>query len=229
MTGRIVPIDGAGHNEVRLLLPWYVTGALTAAESAAIEAHLEQCADCRGEATVEMALADVAQDAPGGAGLDAGRGWEAMRRALDADRAPARRPSRRMAEWLGRVRNVRSQVWMGWALAAQACLLLAFGGALLVRDDRPADYRVLGAESSTVPTAGNVLVVFRPETSERELRSLIRASGGRLVDGPTDADAYILAVPREGRAASLKLLRAGPRVVLAEPIDGEPVDSGAGR
>jgi len=37
----------SGSNDIKLLLPWYVNGTLTADERAEVEEHLDTCADCR--------------------------------------------------------------------------------------------------------------------------------------------------------------------------------------
>jgi hypothetical protein len=83
----------------------------------------------------------------------------------------------------------------------------------------PAPYHTLG--SAPPPATGNAIVIFRPDTSEQELRQTLNANGARLVDGPTAADAYVLHLPAERRDAVLVRLRADHDVVLAEPINAE--------
>jgi hypothetical protein len=63
------------------------------------------------------------------------------------------------------------------------------------------------------------VVVFRPETPERTLRQILVSGRARLVDGPTDANAYVIATDEAERAAVLARFRARPEVVLAEPVD----------
>ena len=40
-----------------MLLPWYVNGTLEGAELALIEAHLDECAECRADLEAERLLA----------------------------------------------------------------------------------------------------------------------------------------------------------------------------
>ncbi|MEO6378892.1 MAG: hypothetical protein ABIO37_12770, partial [Caulobacteraceae bacterium] len=68
-------------------------------------------------------------------------------------------------------------------------------------------------------TAGNLVVIFRPDVSERTIRTMLRANAARMVDGPTATDAYVLHVPAASRAVVLQKLRKAADVVLAEPID----------
>jgi acyl-CoA synthetase (AMP-forming)/AMP-acid ligase II len=84
----------------------------------------------------------------------------------------------------------------------------------------PARYHTLAGVAALA--AGNVVVIFRPDTRERELRATLEASHARVVDGPTAADAYVLRVPASQRLAALATLRARPDITLAEPIDAPP-------
>jgi hypothetical protein len=67
-----------------------------------------------------------------------------------------------------------------------------------------------------------VIVKFRPNASEQQIREALRGVDARLVDGPTDADAYVLFVPGDRRDAALSRLQAQSTVEMAQPIGGEP-------
>jgi hypothetical protein len=120
-----------------------------------------------------------------------------------------------LARWRARIAaNDRS--WLRGAVALQCCLIAVLA-ALLVRPDQGRDaamaYRGLGASA---PVQAGILVVFRPDTPERELRRIVRASGAHLAGGPTAADAWLL--DGGNTAAVLARLRAEPAVELAEPL-----------
>jgi hypothetical protein len=72
-----------------------------------------------------------------------------------------------------------------------------------------------------VSSSANVIVMFRPNSSEADLRKLLDSSGATFAGGPTEADAYLLHVPVETRPRALAALRADPNVTLAQPIDGD--------
>jgi len=65
------------------------------------------------------------------------------------------------------------------------------------------------------------VVVFDPGIDEARLRALLRASEARIVDGPNDAGAYVLAVPAARVAAVRTALRAAPGVRLVESLAPE--------
>jgi hypothetical protein len=83
--------------------------------------------------------------------------------------------------------------------------------------DADADYRLLGSGETAV--AGNVIVMFAPDTTDRELRATLEQVGGKIVDGPTASGAYMIRVASAERPAALARLRAASPVVLAEPVD----------
>lgn len=208
MSGHVIPLRGDPHARVQFLLPWFVTGRLEADDLAQVTAHLDQCPDCRAEVAIERRLIDEVQALP----VEVEPGWALMRARLDS-----RRPR---AGWLASLdSHFRGPAWIGWAIAGQAAVVAA--GAVLVMAWRPAApptlYRTLG--SAPAASSGNMLVIFRPEAREADLRAALLASHARLVDGPTAADAYVLSVPVEERARALKTLRGAASVVMAEPID----------
>lgn len=147
---------------------------------------------------------------------------DAVRQTGEADnvvRMQPRAQAQRAAGGLGRLIG-GAPAWVGWAVAAQISILIAAPFALQPRQDAAA-YRALGAASAS--KAENVMVIFRPDTTERALREALTSVDARIVDGPTTADAYMLHVPEARRAQALTVLRSRAEIVLAEPVDaGRP-------
>lgn len=212
MNGRILPFEPRGHDEALRLLPWLVSGSLEAEERSWVDAHVAGCPECRGErALLEDLHATCLQDEESDAGVDAG--WQRVRACVQP-RAPA--PSAWQA-W--RRRWAGTPGWVGWTLATQAALFVAAGALLLTALPRPAAtpaaYHTLGTSS-----AGTLMVMVDPGMREAQWRGLLQASGARIVDGPTAAGAYLLAVPPERAARACDALRAAPGVLLVERTDG---------
>jgi hypothetical protein len=217
----VVPLDARVHREAQALLPWFAAGTLDAFDRERVEAHLAECPHCQAELAFERRLQALHDAALPDAGRDDAaveRGLRRIEARLDAE--PARAPWSRLAQaWRG---------WRGWRgasvallrpapLAAAFALVLALGAALALLPALPDRYRALGAASSGA-ARGSVVVMFRPGTSEAELRRALRAAGARIVDGPTPADAWVLDVPAGTQAAALAALRAQAAVALAEPL-----------
>jgi len=202
----ILSFRGDPHRTTEMLLPWYVAAQLDADDQALVEAHLHDCAQCRTALEREKRLKAAIAGLPIGADL----GWEKSQRHL----APAQRVER-----LSRPR--RTFTWPVLAAAAAMPAVLLCGAVLLFRPaTQQADYRTLGAPAAR--GSGNILVIFRPDTPERELRFTIERAGARLVDGPTAAGAYVLDVAWARRDAALADLRTRRSIMLAQPIEPAP-------
>jgi len=221
----VLPIEGAEHQAVQLLLPWHGNAMLSASEAARVEAHVAGCARCQADlawqARLRLASASAsvssgaapAQSPP--AGFD--RRWMALRAKLGVDEpasrpqldAPSHRPSRRALSF-------------GWSfvLAAQAglivSLVLAVSWPLLSARVEP--YRGLGAGTSSA--AANAIIVFRADSTEAQIRAALRAGDARLVGGPTVSDSYLLHL-RTTDQATLTRLRAQAGVVRVESLEAE--------
>ena len=201
--GHIIRLDAERHRELRDLLPWYATGQLDEADRARVEAHLANCPDCQAEVQFERRLDDEVARMP----VDIDRSWARMKKRMDRDR-----PLGRLRQFAGAI--TAPAPWAGWAAAS---FLLLVSGVLLLPSMQPATYHTLSAAPGAA--AGNVVVIFRPDTRERDMREALVATEARLVDGPTATDAYVLRVPAAKREAALATLRGRPDVVLAAPLD----------
>lgn len=220
MTARIVPLDTDPHRAVQALLPWWLNDSLADDERAAVDAHLAECAACRAalefERELQAAETLATLEAAGTPGAqDVEQGWAAMQQRLQSPPASATQPlppaSRPQPAGVAR--------WWRWAALAQAAALALMVGALLwptpSADER---YRALGTAPAATDNSAALLVRFRPEASERELREALRDSGTRLVGGPTVTDAYLLAAAPGREAQALQRLRAHAAVQLAESL-----------
>jgi hypothetical protein len=195
------------HQAVQQLLPWMLAGTLDSAELAMIQPHLQSCAQCQADLAWQRKLRAAAP--PPDAGFDADRAF--------AQLLPRLGPQAPRVSMLGRWRKAAAAngAWLKWTAAAQ----LAAIGVLSVLLARPwhdgAGYRALGAAARA---DANAVVVFRPDTTEREMRRILQASGARVVDGPTVTDAYVLALPASRADAALARMRAERAVTLAQPL-----------
>jgi len=207
----VLPIDGAEHQAVQLLLPWRGNAMLSASEAARVDAHVAECPRCQADLAGQARWRQAAPDA----GLDelapVDQRWAGLRRQIVADGAAPQsaREARHRA------------VPRGWsfALAAQAGLLAAFvlvaaWPALSARFEP--SYRGLGA--APVSAAANAIVVFRPDATEAQIRAALRAGDARLVGGPTVTDAYLLHL-RTTDQTTLATLRGQPGVLRIESLE----------
>jgi anti-sigma factor RsiW len=212
MSAKVLPMDGDAHRGVPALLPWYASGRLDADEHALVEAHLAGCAHCRAELAWEHQLRAI-QRAPDVEVGDVERSLAVVHRRLAAhDRAaPATDRAGTRASWL---HAHRESWWWRWALAAQFAINVALGAWLLWPP--VATYHALGSPAPS--DAANVIVRFRADATEAEIRRALRQADAHVVGGPTATDAYLLRVKPERQLGAVAGLRAQPAVLLAESL-----------
>ncbi|CAN7429638.1 zf-HC2 domain-containing protein [Massilia sp. LjRoot122] len=204
------------HAEAQLILPWLLNGTLAEQERVRAEAHLRVCSACRRDLASLEAIRRAAPQPPA---FDPERALERLRPRLEqGDLPPA--PRAAPAPFPGPEQRpaANDSRWLRIASAAQFGLIVLLLGLLVRPGDPAATYQALG---STSPEA-NAVVRFAPGTPERELRRILRAGSARVVDGPSAAGAYVLALPHDKLAPALERMRAEKTVTLAQPLDGAP-------
>jgi anti-sigma factor RsiW len=210
MTGRVLQFDSAVHRVTDVLLPWFVNGTLEGDELAFVREHLDDCERCRHE--VEWLREIHAACVAGAAAPGAANALRNLRNQLEAPRH-----GRRTGTWWGH-HWTRLQPWSRWVIAAQTVVIVALGTLWLAAGDGLVLYRMLGARNAAAPAIGSLVVVFDPATTESDLRQILRRAGARVVDGPTQANAYVLDVPAQRQDQAVNALRAEPAVRLVEGL-----------
>jgi anti-sigma factor RsiW len=197
--GPIPRLDTSTHRVVDVLLPWFVNGTLESEERALVERHLDQCKRCRREVDWLRELHAACTVA-----ADGSPAANQLRRRLMKPRTAVQMAAKRHGV----------QPWSHAVIAAQFAAILVLGALVVSSDEPRAPYRTLGAAASSA----SLVVVFDPAATESDFRRTLRAAGARIVDGPTQANAYLLEVPPDTREHAIRALKADRRVVLVESL-----------
>ena len=204
-------LDASNHRAVQELLPWFVADTLDQDERNLVQEHLHLCVQCQSDVAWQRKL--KASEPQGDAAPDLERALARLLPRLDAQPAQVRRGI--LSGFFQSLIPLNGN-GMRWALAAQMAVIAGLSILLLAPDRSSPAYHVLGLPKGA---ASNVVVVFKPETTEQELRRILHASSARVVDGPTVTDAYLLEVADAKQGQAVERLRAEPAVVLAESLD----------
>ena len=223
MSGKLLRFTGSEHDEAIRMLPWLVNGSLDAREDAFVSAHLQACAHCRNERDLLNALREACR-APGADRVPPPAFARLRTRVEAGGRVP--QPSGVRARLnAARAGWVRAPTWLRTAACLQAALLIAVATAWSMRvpvlAERPAAYRTLGSDASVaVPTPGKTrfLLMLAPDVSQGRTRQLLHAHGARIVDGPSDAGAYMVEVDAVDAGAMHRTLSEADGVVLLEAL-----------
>ncbi|HJW46682.1 MAG TPA: zf-HC2 domain-containing protein [Lysobacter sp.] len=231
MSGRVLSFVGSEHAETQRLLPWYVKGTLADDELARVLRHLDDCVRCQHDADElrewAAALSFKASAPDPLMQTDAlARGLARLRPRLRAQarHAPSRPRSTLAANWR------RAPAWLRWAAATQAAVIVLAVGWMASswltggeRDDRQsgATYRTLSDAPAQARDSSihRLVVVFDPQAETSRVQALLQANQARIVDGPSDTGAYVIAVPASRTASVRATLRAAPEVRLVESLD----------
>ena len=206
----------AAHSATQAALPWLLSGTLAGAEGEAAQAHLQACTACQADLASLRRLRDAAQ-APDPQ-CDPERALARLMARIDTPDSASVDAAGPPGPRLAPPDAANDPRWLCRVAIAQCGAIVLLAALLAWPEGRDDAWRGLGA--APVPQ-GEVVVMFRPDTPERELRRIVRAGGARIVAGPTVTDAWVLALPREQSASLLARLRAEPAVLLAEPLGGE--------
>ena len=193
MNAHVVELEGSVHQRVQKLLPWVLTGQLADTEEKLVQEHVAGCPQCSEDLAWQRKLRAVQPAA--GASPDMEGALARLMPQLETRDKAANGP------------------WMRWALAAQL-LVIAGLGAQLAMHETP-EYRLLGAQGAA---SANLVVVFKPETTEVQLRGVLKSNFATVVGGPTSTNAWLVSVPPPGLDDALANLRGSAAVSLAEPL-----------
>ena len=202
------------------LAPWHVNGTLEPAESRWVEDYVREHAEARAELQWYQALqGQMRANEPAFAEE---QGWDTLMSRIRAERRQVRNTTSWMdsvREFLGSAFGAGGQLVLrpAFAYAAVAVLVVQAGviGSLLLdrgRDQAEVEqWRSMQARSGAI--SGPVLSVsFKPDTTERDVRTLLLRNGATLVGGPGQLGNYIIYVPQERVAAAEAALRDDPHV-----------------
>ena len=209
---------------MQALLPWYAAGSLADGEAQRVQQHLRDCPECRAELAWQRRLIETAAPLP--AGLDQERALARLMARLDEAPSPLAQPVAKPSPLVQAPSRFASALldwlrgpgdWKGWAIAAQAAVIVVLAANLLP-SGAPSAYQALGSAPAATP---DVLVVFKPDASVQDVQRLLKTSGAHMVGGPTATGAWLLDVAPAQRSAVLAVLRADPAVDLAEALAAE--------
>jgi len=188
-------VRAQGHRRYELLLPWYAGGLVGPEETEELRKHLRTCSSCACEYQRLLRLRDAFAD---------------LRSAM-----PPPPPAVLDRVWSRLLRHEREQAGRsGWiaraALASAAVLAAATVGIGL----HSTPYKTLGR---SVQEEGLVQIVFDPNATEGEIRSLLQEVGATIAAGPHTSGLYRIRV-RWGTdpSAAVERLRRHPRVRFVE-------------
>lgn len=228
-----------GHDEVMLLLPWYVNGALEDSQRARLEEHVRSCIACRKEVVIERKMLEIFRES-GPLDLSAQAGFDQLRARIANPASRLERPPARGDGLLGRWFGTAERYFAGMGLrpalqlASFAVLVLAAGlftgrplpqngiGGTGVETAEQATfgYKTLSSTRNKVGHVGDIRVIFASGATAGSIGQLLEALPARVIAGPDSAGVYTVqllgAADDSDRQIAILRLRERSDVIFAE-------------
>jgi anti-sigma-K factor RskA len=206
--------------DIGQLLSWYVNGTLTGPDRDRVEAALRNEAGASTLLEWEKSLSQAVKNDPSleiaeDRNLD--QVMQRIRAELNPAAAAAKKPARERSRFLE---------WFQWSPAlAVACGVVAIQFGIMAHmwttrgeEGEYSGVRSIAANRSQV----YVRVTFKPESTEIEMRELIRSVGAEIVSGPSQLGDYYLIIANKTAPQSLSALQSSPNVESAELVNALP-------
>ena len=223
----------ASHEEVALLLPWYLNGTLEPKEHREVESHLAVCSECRLEMEGLKMIQSAIVESNETISVPALELDSVMDRieAYEANYEAKRKPSLGIS-WWRKIQELIPSISLPSLspvpVAAAALIIIQFAViAGLVGKfyfEKPSIFKVLSGPEEAIQSSGSrILVAFQEGASEKEIRETLLQIGGKIVDGPKAQGLYVVEIsmaPKSEKSLDkvLEELRAKTGVIkLAEP------------
>jgi hypothetical protein len=191
MTNETGILSEAG--EIAALLPWYVSGKISAADKARVDAYatshpevLEHITLARDEADVVFA-ANAEISAPRG-------GLERLQKSLAASPSARLHGVKasiidRFGNWLGGLAP-RQLAYAGVAAALAIAVQAASIGSLLSNQPSTGGYQTASGPESALGKGTFALIAFQPAAPQSTLTAFLASNGFVIVDGPKPGGMY---------------------------------------
>ncbi|MFZ6642955.1 zf-HC2 domain-containing protein [Undibacterium sp. TC4M20W] len=220
-TNLLHPHDEAAHSQVQDLLPWYANNTLQADEQQLVRAHLQTCTACQDDLQSQLELK-----------LKLKAGELAASTVPNVDRALARLlPKLDVQVPAAKVKNTNNFLaglrtlftadgkaparWGMAVMAAQTAVIVGLVAFMALPGQDDSSYRVLGNGERS---SGNIVVVFKPETTVKDIQRIMSINDARIIDGPTVTNAYLLNVDDARLEQSIRELRSEAGIELVESL-----------
>ena len=213
------------HAEAWALLPWLANGRLPATDREWVEAHVAQCAECRGELDAQRKVAtqinrDMSPDTAGTPGSDEQRSFNKLWARIEASEAAAPSTSVGAAGYTSRTsRTVR---WLAAAVVVQGIGLALFGFSAM-RDNAGGFVTVADVPAQRL-NAPTVRLVFAPQASMESINTLLTHQGLSIVSGPGSAGNFTAELSADAVASGASadsvaaVISKDPNVTFAQPV-----------
>jgi hypothetical protein len=217
----------SAHQDVMLLLPWYVNHTLQGTELKRVEAHHNVCLMCKREILNLQKLTLVVNQS---SALHTHEqvAFTQLKKRLHQSSPSIVQAATTDAIDLSKHKTAQRAAEMPWtlsrpalAMAAVLLLALAIPGYFKMNPMLSRDYRTLSEGSMANLHSNDSHLVFADNTTPEQIEQLLAPFAGQIIGKPTEQTLYTVRFEqinsKEALIVRLAQLKKNPRVIFAEP------------
>lgn len=222
------------HAEAWALLPWLANGRLPASDREWVEAHLAQCAECRGELAAQQKVAaemngqmtrqKYKEASPEASATDEHRSFNKLWARIEASEAAVPPVGSIKGTGIPASRTSRTVRWLAAAVVVQGFGLALFGFNALRHDSPASGYITYSEVPPQRLNAPAVRIVFAPEASMSDVNTLLTHQGLSIVSGPGTSGNFTAELSADAVASGASantvaaVISKDPNVTFAQPV-----------
>lgn len=187
--------DTRDIEEAELLLPWYVAGTLSEADTARVDAWLQDNPEAQAHLARALEERDVTVAAEEEIPMPRASAVDDLMAAIGADPRPA-------TEAGGILERIWSMLTPRYALAGAAALALVviaesvtIGTMVATGPTAPSTYQTASGPAEAAGPVIQAIVAFKPDASLGDITQLLADNGLTIVSGPAPGGIYRIAAP----------------------------------
>jgi len=214
----------SAHQDILLLLPWYVNKTLHGAENETVENHLKVCLTCRRELASLQKLAEAVRH-EGSFDSTMQVSFSQLKKRihqpdeLNLAEKPKVTTLSGHRKWLGKIKVMPRSAF---AMAAVLLLSLLLPRFIDTSHFMTNDYRTLSnGENPVTGDKNTISVIFSNATEKGQIDKILALIQGQIVNGPDNQGIYKIAISGEPVARDIlemvSSLRNNPNVLFVEP------------
>jgi len=185
--------------EFKAMIPVYLNGRLSQAETEAFEDALESYPELKQELKEFSVIQQSYDTLEEKISVDSEAIFSRIRHNIQSETQKQRRPSLGIGEFLERVRQVMGNLFhspgVSWSVAAVQFAVII---ALVVFIPKENIFKTYTSTSVTGEPRARINVVFNEDALEAQIRGLLQETGTIIVDGPYASGLYVLEITNDG-------------------------------
>lgn len=197
------------REDVEMLVPFYVTGRISAGDARRVDAYLARHPDFARHIDLVREERRAAVEVSEAAGFPSAKATDAIFEAIAAEPVPVSHAVRGAATgFIGRVRTFFSAptaMGVRYAAAAAAAIVLvqaAVLGSLWTTKAPDGGYETASGPQQPATSGAMVLVAFRETATLGQINSVLEKAGVRIVEGPLKGGLYRVRLAGEASTAA---------------------------